>query len=94
MENKIILANIFEELKIEEEENDKLTREIEEMKRAKERAHVRYLEEVEYVRSLQLNIEQLKSALRIEQRAYQMEHRWRKSLEQQIEQIKAVLGGA
>ena len=94
MENKIMLANIFEVLKIEEEENDRLTNEIEEMKIAKQQADIRYLEDVKYVRLLQVENENLKGVLISEQRAYQMEHQRVLELEQQIEKIRTALGGA
>ena len=65
MENKIMLANIFElkeELKIEKEENDRLTQEIGDMKRAKKLADDRTMEDVEYARMLNLDIKELKIA--------------------------------
>ena len=94
MENKIMLANIFEELKIEEAENDRLTKEIEELKIAAKTAEAEHDNLLKEMIVLRYDRQELREAVEYWRTRAELFVTQARVLGQQIEQIKTALGGA
>jgi len=88
METEKMLASTFEELKAEEEENDRLTKEIEQLKRYRKIADNFMSGYRRYTWSKQKEIEDLKRELRNEQLFHNRQLKKVIDLEKQIEQRK------